>query len=116
MPTLPKHKTKNWIVKRDTRKGRSTGMNNHKGVVSFYNTKRWRSVRNYFFQRNPLCKTCKDNGLIQRGHVVDHRVPIRQGGHEYLESNLQTLCEKCHNKKSQKESQTIVYNKQNMKR
>ena len=70
---------------------------------SFYNSKRWRSLRNYFIQMNPLCATClRDNNTVS-AKVVDHVVPIRLGGSPIDIKNLQSLCEYHHNQKSGRE-------------
>jgi 5-methylcytosine-specific restriction enzyme A len=70
---------------------------------SFYHTTMWRRCRLSYLQRNPLCVECKKKGEIVQGTVIDHITPIRLGGEKLEETNLQTLCSKCHNRKSAKE-------------
>ena len=36
--------------------------------------------------------------------VVDHVVPVKDGGARYLANNLQALCVSCHNRKTARES------------
>ena len=72
--------------------------------MPFYHTTTWRKCRMAYLQRNPLCAECKRKGEITPGTVVDHITPIRLGGAELEETNLQTLCTKCHNSKSGQES------------
>lgn len=69
----------------------------------FYTSTRWRSLRAMKLAQNPLCECCEKNGLLTPGRVVDHIIPINQGGAPLLISNLQTMCDKCHNIKSAKE-------------
>lgn len=71
---------------------------------AFYNSWPWRKLRKRFKENNPLCKHCEENGFIVPMKVVDHIVPIKKGGEPLSEDNLQSLCEKCHNKKSSNES------------
>ena len=49
---------------------------------------------------NPLCVHCVKEDVVTPADVVDHITPIKQGGAELDESNLQGLCHKCHNKKT----------------
>ena len=116
MPTKPKYVSRPWVIKRDTKgnKPQSMGRNKMSDMHSFYNDKRWRATRLYYIQRNPLCKTCSDNDRVVSGEVVDHILPIRQGGDQYTDNNLQTLCKKCHDKKSRQDATTIVYTPHNM--
>ncbi|HSX11537.1 MAG TPA: HNH endonuclease signature motif containing protein [Chlamydiales bacterium] len=51
----------------------------------------------------PLCRKCKERGVITAGTLVDHIVAIRDGGAEWDEDNLQTLCDRCHQVKRQVE-------------
>lgn len=70
----------------------------------FYNSWTWRKLRKMFIDKNPLCVRCELKGLTIPAYVVDHIVPINKGGSKTDESNLQSLCEKCHNSKSSSES------------
>ena len=49
---------------------------------------------------NPLCVHCLDNDMVKPADVVDHIVPIKKGGAELDEANLQGLCHQCHNRKT----------------
>ncbi len=91
MPTLPKSKDRPWIPKKPQHMREVDN-------ASFYNSKRWRALRNYFIQKNPLCSKCK-----RGGQCVDHIKPITMGGSSVDIKNLQTLCNKCHAIKSSKE-------------
>ena len=94
MPKLPEKKKRPWMAK-----NKRTNDNSN-----FYNSKQWRSVRNYYIQKNPLCVICKRKNIIKSGEVVDHIKPINMGGHLTDLSNLQTLCHACHNSKRGKEA------------
>lgn len=60
----------------------------------FYSTKAWKTLRAFHLKGHPACKLC---GLP--GDMVDHIHPIQEGGEALNESNLQTLCNKCHARK-----------------
>jgi 5-methylcytosine-specific restriction enzyme A len=70
---------------------------------NFYNSRTWRKCRAAFMAVNPLCEHCKLDGIITPATVCDHIKQIKLGGAEYDANNLQSLCEICHNKKSQLE-------------
>ena len=64
-----------------------------------YSTARWQRVREYKKKRNPLCEECARQGRITPMALVDHIVPIEEGGAVFDMENLQSLCAACHNKK-----------------
>ena len=66
----------------------------------FYRTYAWKKLREYHLRGEPLCRKCG-----QPGRVVDHIVPISEGGDPLEHDNLQTMCDLCHNRKRQQESQ-----------
>ena len=68
-----------------------------------YNTTRWRKYRAAFLSRHPLCVECK-----RIAEVVDHITPVRLGGDFYSPDNHQSMCHRCHNSKSGRESHTPV--------
>tara|TARA_Y100000004_G_scaffold126789_1_gene142717 strand:- start:15 stop:371 length:357 start_codon:yes stop_codon:yes gene_type:complete len=117
MPKRPENIQRPWVVKRDNKGNNITtkGHDNHNSMASFYNNKRWKNIRAYFIKRNPLCIECERGGLIKGAEVIDHIIPIKQGGDMYSEKNLQPMCKKCHDKKSRRERDTIVYNKGTMR-
>ena len=55
----------------------------------------WRKLRNTFIKNNPLCNHC---GRL--AEMVDHIHPVRLGGGFTDIDNLQSLCNRCHAKKS----------------
>ena len=90
MPKLPKAKDRPWIPKLPK-------FHREFNNASFYNSKRWRSLRKFFIKKNPICVTCKRNNEIVSAKIVDHIISISQGGSPIDLKNLQSLCEKCHN-------------------
>ena len=65
-----------------------------------YNTAAWRKIRKCMIRDNPICNECNREAAT----VCDHITPVRLGGEFWNVRNLQTLCAKCHNIKSAKES------------
>ena len=108
MANFPKSKSRPWIPKREREPFFKRSSDN---AIKFYNSKRWRSLRQYFFSMNPLCNTCKQAGYTTPGTDVDHITPIRLGGQPYSIKNLQTLCKSCHARKSGKEVYEKKYKK-----
>lgn len=72
--------------------------------AEFYNSWKWRKLAKAYKAKHPLCVTCEANGYVTAVRVVDHKLRIKAGGAPYDESNLQSLCEKCHNSKSSREA------------
>lgn len=70
---------------------------------AFYWSPAWRRLRAVFLAEHPLCADCQKRGRVVAAQVVDHKVPIRQGGAPLDPENLQALCATCHN--SHKQSQ-----------
>lgn len=66
----------------------------------FYRTPRWIETRKRKLQITPFCEECRKGGTITIGKIVDHIIPIKQGGEPYDLNNLQTLCWSCHSRKS----------------
>ena len=67
---------------------------------TFYRTQRWIETRKKKLHISPFCEECQRNGTMVVGKIVDHIVPIKQGGEPYDLDNLQTLCWSCHSRKS----------------
>ena len=99
MPTLPKGKPRPWIPAKPEH---TRDVDN----ASFYNSKKWRSLRKYYRKKHPLCAQCKRQGTIKAAECVDHIKPISIYGMGVATElkNLQSLCNSCHAKKSSQES------------
>ena len=59
-------------------------------------------LRAELFEREPLCRPCYRRGLVELAKYRDHITPIEEGG-EDIESNVQPICEPCHDAKSEAE-------------
>lgn len=70
---------------------------------NFYNTAEWRFFRKRQLAERPLCEECLKAGRRTKATMVDHIVPIKQGGEKFAPSNLQSLCWSCHSRKSAEE-------------
>lgn len=72
----------------------------------FYQRKQWKAVRSLQLQLEPLCRHCRKQGRLIAASVVDHILPITDGGAELDLNNLQSLCSACHSSKTRAETNT----------
>lgn len=56
---------------------------------------KWQTIRKSVLQMEPLCRLCLAAGRTTAACVVDHIVPLKDGG-THAESNLQPMCKRCH--------------------
>tara|TARA_R100001594_G_scaffold95831_2_gene130128 strand:+ start:323 stop:673 length:351 start_codon:yes stop_codon:yes gene_type:complete len=105
MPKLPDKKKRPWIPRRKKKVDILNVNKSRAGsdMREFYNSRAWRSLRNYKIQMNPCCENCEKKGLTEPGKEVDHIIAIKDGGTRLGIHNLQTLCRSCHSSKSAKE-------------
>ena len=68
-----------------------------KKTDSFYVSGRWKKLRAWQLQQEPLCAMC-----AAPAQMVDHIKEIKEGGDPMAVDNLQSLCFHCHNIKSGK--------------
>ncbi len=59
-----------------------------------YNDPEWKRIRAAYIKAHPLCAECGE-----KGKHVDH-ISSRAKGGTNEESNLQTLCHRCHSRKT----------------
>lgn len=57
-------------------------------------------LREQLFKQEPLCRMCKAKGRVTVATIADHIVRIADGGPVHDISNLQPLCQPCHDRKS----------------
>ena len=62
--------------------------------------RKWRKVRGQYLAMNPLCCECLEAGKTEPAFDVDHIKPLLMGGERLDFNNLQSLCRRCHNKKT----------------
>ena len=74
-----------------------------KAVHAFYVSHEWKKLRQNYLIEHPFCAECRKYGKLTKATVVDHVIPIRQGGPALDENNLQALCASCHGSKSIRE-------------
>ncbi len=84
-------------------------------LADFYNSKRWRNKRKYILARDShLCKECRKYGRSTQASTVHHITPLEEFADRLIkgsidiaeffrlaleDSNLESLCDSCHNKK-----------------
>jgi len=70
-----------------------------------YNSKRWQELRAMKLLTAPWCEWCTSAGILRvAANVVDHRIPIEQGGPAYPDlDGLASMCVECHNSKTRAE-------------
>lgn len=59
--------------------------------------------RRQVLAEEPLCRLCRERGLVTASVVVDHIRPLSQGGSDDR-SNKQGLCTACHDEKTKGEA------------
>ena len=67
----------------------------------------WRKLRLWHLAGEPLCRRCGSLGRVTEATQVDHIIPIRDAPDRILDpTNLQSLCDNCHNSHKQREERT----------
>jgi 5-methylcytosine-specific restriction protein A len=80
-------------------------MSRDKDYQHLLNSKRWKQLRQWKLQQNPLCELCEAEGFVRSAIDVHHKTPV-ESAHTPQEmeqlcfnpSNLQALCISCHSK------------------
>jgi 5-methylcytosine-specific restriction protein A len=57
---------------------------------------KWKTVRDRYLRRHPLCMRCAAQGRTTLASVVHHVWAISDGGPRLDVGNLQALCRDCH--------------------
>ena len=77
----------------------------HRHDNKVYGNTAWRRLRRIQLNREPLCRTCLSKGIVNQASQVDHIIPVEKQPELRLSlSNLQSLCETCHTKKTREEN------------
>ena len=65
---------------------------------------RWRKARKRYLIEHPLCVGCDREGKVTAASVVDHVIPHKDDMLLFWnESNWQSLCKPCHDRKTARE-------------
>jgi 5-methylcytosine-specific restriction protein A len=83
---------------------KQTVTDDYKERNRFYQRVAWKSVRTLQLQLEPLCRECRKLGKLVAATVVDHIIPIANGGAELDLDNLQSLCRSHHEAKTRTET------------
>lgn len=75
-----------------------------------YSTSRWQKIRKIKLARNPLCEMCQSDGRTTEAILVDHVEPVRDGGAMFDITNLQSLCNQCHDVKTARDLENRASN------
>ncbi len=67
--------------------------------------RRWMAICAHMMRKQPWCMACLARGVYTPGRQTDHIVPLSLGGTDD-ESNLQRLCNPCHDEKSEREEKS----------
>jgi 5-methylcytosine-specific restriction protein A len=74
-----------------------------------YNS-RWQKARDRYLKAHPLCVQCRKEGRLVEATVVDHITPHRGDRKLFWdESNWQSLCKPCHDRKTMTEDRYQEY-------
>jgi len=73
------------------------------GNGNLYQSTRWIKCRKGYIMKHPICEKCRLIDITVEARVLDHIIPIRQGGAIWDRENWMALCDECHNRKRQKE-------------
>jgi len=66
-----------------------------------YDLQRWKRVRRVHLSGSPLCLDCQGAGRLTVATVVDHVIPMSEGGPAFPgPDGLRSLCAPCHGEKT----------------
>ena len=72
----------------------------------WFNTPRWRRLRQAQLRRQPFCVMCMDLGVYTPARVADHVNPHRGDPVAFWEGALQSLCKSHHSREKQCQENT----------
>lgn len=71
---------------------------------AFYKSSAWHKLSNQYRIAHPMCENCLTHGIIRKVDICDHKIPIKTDWSKRLDyNNLQSLCQYCHNAKTENE-------------
>ena len=71
---------------------------------------KWKAARKKYLKEHPLCVKCQQENRLTKATVVDHIHPHRGNGKLFWDkSNWQSLCKRCHDKKTMTEDRYQEY-------
>lgn len=70
-------------------------------VGIWYGRKAWYNKSKHQLKIEPLCRMCKERGIIEPARVADHMIPHRGDPNLFWLGELQSLCVDHHNKTKQ---------------
>ena len=80
-------------------------MSRDKNYQHLLNSKRWKQLRQWKLEQNPLCELCEREGKVVSAIDVHHKVPVESARTPdemerlaFDPNNLQSLCINCHAK------------------
>lgn len=103
---MPRKPGEKWLKKRHERKAEERKAMHRqysrdrkdKEFMSLYSSARWKVLRKYKLQLNPLCEMCAEQGQVVPAQVVHHKVEAKDRPDLFYDlDNLQSLCDACHN-------------------
>ena len=65
----------------------------------------WSKVSKLVRRQEPICRMCKS----ELATLVDHIIPLKNGGERLALDNLQPLCLPCHNRKTREDIGRHLY-------
>lgn len=100
MPSLKKSSRRKYLPEKKDKQATSD--------QTFYNSKMWRKYSRSFRIINPLCAVAMARDEVIGSDVVDHIVPIEQGGSKWDPRNHMAMSHYWHNRKRNLESRGII--------
>jgi 5-methylcytosine-specific restriction enzyme A len=74
----------------------------------WFNTRRWKRLRRLQLAKQPLCQQCLAQNIIKIANVVHHKEQHKGNYELFWHSELESVCEHCHNGKLQREEKNDV--------
>lgn len=77
----------------------------------WYQTPEWTALSKLVRSEEPLCRECKKANTLTPTECIDHIIPHRGDWDKFIDrDNLQSLCARCHNRKSRQEQLAMGIN------